>query len=115
MADNHLQNNQCHETDSKGFKDKCIESPLPIAQNVMQHFENEDMLRTNTMFTIKGLTILFMTQLILISCAPTQEKTDQGQQTTYSLTTTNTDSLPELTAEQQSSFDALNTLQISTD
>jgi len=82
----------------------------------MYHFKNENMLRTTTLSMIKGLTILLTVHVLLISCTPTHENTDQTQHSTYSLHyTTNTDSLPELTPEQQSSFDALNTLQVSTD
>ncbi|MBK5285027.1 MAG: hypothetical protein JJE25_06460 [Bacteroidia bacterium] len=74
------------------------------------------MLRTTSMFTIKGFAILLTVHLMLISCAPTHENTDQAKQPTYSLPfTSKTDSLPELTPEQQSSFDALNTLQVNTD
>ena len=54
----------------------------------------------------------------MYSCTPTDEKIDQEQQSSNSsnsFTIPYTESLLELTSEQQSAFDALNTLQVSTD
>jgi hypothetical protein len=87
-----------------------------VYAGVMQHFKNEYMPRTTTLLTIRGLTVLMTVHVMIISCAPTNENTDQTQNSNYSLPyKTSSDSLTELTMEQQSSFDALNTLQVSTD
>ena len=88
---------------------------------VVQHFKITTV-PTNNLITIlldmRILIILLNTSLLLSSCTPTDEKINQGQQSTHSpppYSTTYADSLLELTPEQQSSFDALNTLQVSTD
>ena len=55
---------------------------------------------------------------MLSSCTSTIQKTNQGNQSTDPLPSdfaVPMDSLPELTPEQQAAFDALNTLQASTD
>lgn len=73
---------------------------------------------TTMLIKVKLLTIIAITQLALFSCAANNEKTEQNQQSTYSLppfSTTSTDSIPELTSEQESALDALNMLQINTD
>ena len=52
----------------------------------------------------------------MFSCTPAHEKAEDKQQVTdISGSYSNTDSLEELTEEQQSAFDALNTLQTNTD
>ena len=64
------------------------------------------------------LIMLLMTCMLLISCTSTNERTNQGLQSTDSLPldqTIHMDMIPELTKEQQSALDALNTLQVSTD
>lgn len=74
------------------------------------------MLRISTFSTIKEFASLLFFHVMIISCAPTNENTNQTQHSNSSIPyPTNSDSLAELTPEQQSSFDALNTLQLSTD
>ncbi len=63
---------------------------------------------------MKMLVMFLTVPLLLCSCSSTTEETNQGHQSTDSLTSVNT-ALPDLTPEQQSAFDALNTLQVSTD
>lgn len=77
---------------------------------------------TNNLKTILAdmriLLILLNTSLLLSSCTPTVEKTDQEEQSSNSNSSYSipyTESSLELTSEQQSAFDALNTLQVSTD
>lgn len=79
-------------------------------------------MRTNGLIAIlldvRVLIMLFSTSLLLSSCAPTNERPDKGQELTNRLSSVSaayTDSLLERTREQESSFDALNTLQINTD
>lgn len=59
-------------------------------------------------------TILILLSTILFSCSEAQENKSQKQEKT-NLTTSYVDSTPELTPVQQEAFDALNTLQTSTD
>jgi hypothetical protein len=59
-----------------------------------------------------------MLSFLLIACSQSDKSLDQKQQTIYSQPTniaTNLETISELTPEQQSAFDALNTLQVSTD
>lgn len=63
---------------------------------------------------MRKLILLVTTVLLLFSCTSTDESTEQVQRSTDSQPT-HTAILPELTLEQQSAFDALNTLQVSTD
>ena len=68
-----------------------------------------------------NMKVSFMLSMILIllnACSQSNKMSDQEQQTTYSQPTnigTNLETISELTLEQQSAFDALNTLQVSTD
>jgi len=65
----------------------------------------------------KSILLLVIPGLIL-SCSNGQQERNQVQQSSYSLPSYSTiymDSIIELTPEQQSAFDALNTLQVSTD
>jgi hypothetical protein len=67
---------------------------------------------------MKESILLLIIPGLILSCTTGQQERDQVQQSIYSLpfySTTYTDSLIELTPEQQSAFDALNTLQVSTD
>ena len=67
---------------------------------------------------VKGLTMILIANLVLFSCSPINEKAEQEQSPIYSLPfyiTTYTDSIKELTIEQESAFDVLNRLQASTD
>ena len=67
---------------------------------------------------VKILIMLLTTTILLPSCTSTNERTNQGHQSTDSLPsvyTSSMDTTSELTPEQQSAFDALNTLQVSTD
>lgn len=59
-------------------------------------------------------TILILLSTILFSCSEAQENKSQKQEK-INLTTSYVDSIPELTPVQQEAFDALNTLQTSTD
>ena len=58
--------------------------------------------------------ILILLSAILFSCSEIQENKSQKQET-INLPATYVDSIPELTPIQQTAFDALNTLQTSTD
>lgn len=62
-------------------------------------------------------SILFLVlPFLVLSCTAAQERTDQKQELTDLPTShPNTYTISELTPEQQSAFDALNTLQVSTD
>ena len=42
MADFNIPNVHYLETDSRGSKDRCIESPLPVAQTVIQNTIDEN-------------------------------------------------------------------------
>lgn len=67
---------------------------------------------------MKVLFMLLMLPFLLSACSSSNKRSDQEQQTTYSLPTnmaTNLETISEITPEQQSAFDALNTLQVSTD
>ncbi len=59
-------------------------------------------------------TILIFLSIVLFSCSETQENKGQNREK-INLTTSFVDSIPELTQVQQEAFDALNTLQTSTD
>lgn len=59
-------------------------------------------------------TILIILSTILFSCSEAQENKSQKQEK-INLLTSYIDSIPELTPVQQKAFDALNTLQTSTD
>ena len=70
------------------------------------------------LLNMKVLIMLSMLPFLLNACSQTNKRSDQEQQTTYSQPTniaTNLDTFSELTPEQQSAFDALNALQVSTD
>ena len=58
--------------------------------------------------------IQILLSIILFSCSATQENKSQKQEK-INLPTTYVDSIPESTPVQQKAFDALNTLQTSTD
>ena len=76
--------------------------------------DNTDTIKLN----MKILIMLLTTLMLLSSCTSTDESTNQEHQSTDSLPSVyraNMDTIPELTPEQQSAFDALNTLQVSTD
>ena|GEM_PF-1013526 len=101
---------------------------LAEAQNATSHMQtvrqNLKMTTVPTNNLIKmlhdmsKLIILVATPFLLTSCTQTNQETDLKQQSDYPLPTyfsTYTDTLLELTPEQQSAFDALNTLQVSTD
>ena len=67
---------------------------------------------------MKVLFMLLMLTFLLNACSQSNKRSDQEQQTTYSQPTniaTNLETISEITPEQQSAFDALNTLQVSTD
>ncbi len=60
------------------------------------------------------ISIMLLTaSMVLAACTPTRDRINQGQQSSQS--TTYAEPLSELTLAQQSSFDALNMLQTSTD
>ena len=60
--------------------------------------------------------ILLVLPFLVLSCTTAQEGTDQKQElTNFPTSHPNTDTVSELTPEQESAFDALNTLQVSTD
>ena len=60
--------------------------------------------------------ILLVLPYLIFSCTAAQEGTDQKQELTdFPASYPNSDTVSELTQEQQSAFDALNTLQVSTD
>jgi len=62
---------------------------------------------------IKKSIVFLVLPFLVLSCTTGQEGTDHKQELTDSTLYTNT--VSELTPEQQSAFDALNTLQVSTD
>jgi hypothetical protein len=67
---------------------------------------------------VKLLLQLSIIALLVNRCSPSKEGSDKEQQTTNSQSTNhakNVETTSELTPEQQSAFDALNTLQVSTD
>ena len=61
----------------------------------------------------KRIFVLLCFPCLIFSCTPAQERNEQKQEMIDSTTYSNI--VSELTPEQQSAFDALNTLQISTD
>lgn len=75
------------------------------------------MYKLNELLYFKNvLLILFVISFLSTSCSR-NNTSDQKSLTPYTLTTpsaTDSDTLKELTPEQQSAFDALNTLQVST-
>lgn len=67
---------------------------------------------------MKILTLLFTASILLPSCKLNNESKDQNQPSTDSISSVypeNRNTLPEITTEQKSAFNALNTLQINTD
>ncbi len=62
---------------------------------------------------IKKLFVLLFFPCLLYSCTFTQDGKEQKRELTHS--TPSNDTSSELTLEQKSAFDALNTLQVSTD
>jgi hypothetical protein len=66
---------------------------------------------------MKVLFMLSMLSFLLNACSQSNKRLDKKQQTTYAKPTdsaTNLETISGLTPEQQSAFDALNTLQVST-
>jgi len=65
---------------------------------------------------IKKSIVFLVLPFLTLSCTTDQEGTDHKQELTdFPTSRPNTDTVSELTPEQQSAFDALNTLQVSTD